>query len=762
MISTISIPISRCTTGVYLRWWYNGYHYFNFTNGYEITMQTESMGTQIVRMFSRISKVERPTKLKAEYSYQITLEGITAGNIPGFEGLLLAERVEQYESGIWREVEITSGEHVIKDESVPGYILNFEITRKELPNTPAVFQKSQHLFINDTECDLDEDEIIPINKQVNDIAEMQDRQSDFTAQFKIRKTRAMKALFELSGEAGANTSFPYIQQSCRYVSNGIEMITGGYMILDKGNDQYYFASIYSGNLNFFKEIELLKLTDLTLPSTDHDWNLTDINLSHTTDLDYVYPLCEPSDDGGMTPLKLVGNTVELYGGWIWPFVKIKTIWDEIFSNAQFTCNGDILTNDTFLKLWLPIVNLTPSNISTVQWLYSLIWNGRKDYTLPLSPLNQLGATLIVGTYLWRDTGFYTVPYTALYKFRVGINQAYIDGNPAPDVYIYKSGISVATLDLVGSWGPGGVFTGEYTATAGDLLRFVVSDFNNCTGYSLAITEIVISTSAYSSPMTPHINLPDLTQIEFIKLVCNIFGLIPDVTARDKKIKFWNYNDLYDNIPNARDWSAYLSEQDDETEYKFGDYAQRNYIKYKESKDVIIGNGDATIEIDDTTLPTEKDVVQFPVSTCDEVTIDFTAPTVNVSRIAFNNIDNTGIYKANNSIDSRIVYVKEATGKTFKVWDTVAMNVNSISISNPKIASSLGVSGSYIVTNYGGLSRLLTKTNLRRAKFNLPVYEVAGLKHYIPIYLSQYKAYFYVNKINNYIPGQLCIIDLIKL
>jgi hypothetical protein len=594
---------------------------------------------------------------------------------------------------------------------------------------------------------------------VNDIAEMQDRQSDFTAQFKIRKTRAMRALFELSGEPGANTSFPYIQQSCKYVSNGIEMITGGYMILDKGNDQYYFASIYSGNLNFFKEIELLKLTDLTLASTDHDWNLTDIELSQNSDLDYLYPLCEPSDDGGMTPLKLVGNTVELYGGWIWPFVKIKTIWDEIFSNAVFTCLGDILTNDTFLKLWMPIVNLTPSNISVVQWLYSLRYDGRKDFIVPSQFVG--GTSKTVGTAAWLATGVYYTPYAALYKFRVGINQAYFDGSPPLTITVYSGALLAATLTTQ-STTAAGVYIGEYQALANEDLTFRTTPFNNCTEYSLQITEIVISTSAYNTPMTPHVNMPDLTQIEFVKLICNMFGLIPDVTARDKKIEFWNYADLYDNIPIARDWSAYLSEQDDETEYKFGDYAQRNYIKYKESKDVIIGNGDATIEIDDETLPAEKDVVQFPVSTCDEVIIDFTAPTANVSRIAFNNIDNTGTYKANNSIDPRIVYVKEATGKTFKVWNTVTMDGLSVTITDPKIASSLDISGSYLVTNYAGLSRLLTKTNLRRAKFNLPVYEVAGLKHYIPVYLSQYKAYFYVNKINNYVPGQLCTIDLIKL
>lgn len=762
MISPITIDISRCTTGIYLKWFYNGYHYFNFTNGYEVTMQTESMGTQVTKMFSRISKIERPTKLKTDYSYNVTLEGITAGNIPGFEGLLLAEKVEQYESGVWREVEIIRGTNVIKDES--AYIFNFQVTRKELPNTPAVFQKSQHLYINDVECDLDEDEIIPINKQVNDIAEMQDRQSDFTAQFKIRKTRVMRALFEMSGESGANTSFPYIQQSCKYVSNGIEMITGGYMILDKGNDQYYFASIYSGNLNFFKEIELLKLSDLPLISANHDWDLTDIALSQNNDLDYVYPLLEPSDDGGMTPVRLVGNTVELFGGYIWPFVKLKKIWDEIFSTAQFTPDGDILTNPIFLKLFMPITSLELSNYISTQYYYSLYKTETKIYSDAKTVLP--GGSLIVGDALFA-TGVYAVRYTGTYKFKVSVMCSYLIS--APDVYFRVLGVDTQ-MTLNTALTTTFVFTttytyeADYSGTAGDLVSWVMSPAF-IQYYSISIVDMKVTAIGFGSAVTPKLHLPDMSQIDFIKLVCNLFGLIPDVTARDKKIKFWNYNDLYKNIPIARDWSAYLSEQDDETEYKFGDYAQRNNIKYKESDDVIKGNGDAIIQINDETLPAEKDVIQFPVSTCDEVTIGFTAPTVDVSRIAFNKIGKVGVYvgyKSDKEIDPRIVYIETATGKTFKIWDTDTMNVNSVTVVNPKIASSLEVSGSFLVTNYAGLSRLLTKTNLRRAKFNLPVYEVAGLKHYIPIYLSQYKAYFYVNKINNYVPGQLCTIDLIKL
>jgi hypothetical protein len=167
MISSITIPVVHCTLGVYLRWYFNGFHYFNFRNGFEISMSTESMGTQITNYFSIVSRVERSTKIKAEYSYHIILEGITLENIGGFAGLLMAERVDQYENNKWYEVEITRGDHLIKSENAPGYILDFEITRKELPNTAAVYnyQKSILLYIGDTLCDMDTDEVIPVNKQ---------------------------------------------------------------------------------------------------------------------------------------------------------------------------------------------------------------------------------------------------------------------------------------------------------------------------------------------------------------------------------------------------------------------------------------------------------------------------------------------------------------------------------------------------------------------------------------------------------------------
>jgi len=384
-----------------------------------------------------------------------------------------------------------------------------------------------------------------------------------------------------------------------------------------------------------------------------------------------------------------------------------------------------------------------------------------------------GGTLIKGNYIFQQFGWYVIPYTADYKIKITI--VCFDLVTAPTVYC-RQGFVDTELELKSTRLLSGVrrdrreynYEGEVPGTAANTFLFLITA---CTTFyhEISIVEISNAEIAYGSPVTPSINLPDMNQTDFIKMICNMFGLIPEVIPRDRKIKFWNYFELYFNIPIARDWSAYLSERDDEVEFKFGDYARNNWFHYEDSDDVLKDQGLGNMPIEDETLTDNKDVIELPVSTCDEVTILTNIFEVNVSRIGFNKWDESGsAYESNTDIDPRIVYVEKtkevaspAYEKTFGIRPTVAPG-GATDINSPKKASSLEVSFSYLITYYGSLSRMLTKTNLRRAKFNLPVYEVAGLKHYIPIYLSQYKAYFYVNKINNYVPGQLCTIDLIKL
>jgi hypothetical protein len=508
-------------------------------------------------------------------------------------------------------------------------------------------------------------------------------------------------------------------------------------------------------------IETKKITELSLPSLNHTWNAATMAASNAADLDYVYPLLEPSDDGGMTPLTDNGSRVNLYGGWIWPFVKIKAIWDAIFLESGFTCSGDILTNDKFKKLFMPIASLSINKALIANYLYSAFRRGYMPITS--NAIFGTGGTgrnnLIFGNAAFAE-GNYSAPFTASYRIQVEIT--YLTATPT--IYLYVNGSNTSEFTRKDGDATHGIYEIIYAATAGMVLS-VWGNANTYFSITISVVEVLDAKIDFNSPIVPSYDLSSMTQINFLKMICNLFCLVPDVISRDKKIRFWNYQELYDNIPSARDWSDYLSETEDETEFQFGNYAQRNILKYEDSKDVIPDNGKGTMQIDDETLEMEKEMLTLPVSTCDEVRI--LGGEVNVSRITFNKYDAKLVaYKTEESIDPRIVYVSQlGSDKTFGISTGLTAGVPSGTITDtvsPRKASSIEISFSSMMPGYAPLSRMLTKTNLRREKFNLPVYEVAGLKHYIPIYLRQFSAYFYVNKITNYVPGHLCTVEIVKL
>jgi len=763
MITPIRIPIMPGgSEGIYLRWWFNGWHYFNFVNSFEVTMKATVLDVMTTRVFSVISRIERPTKIETEYSYTVRLEGISQADIDGFANLLIAEKVEQYSSGKWYEVDLTRGEKTIREEATPAYVMEFEITRKELPETPAVFQRTTLFYVGDTLADLDSGEVVAINKQVNNIAELQDRQTDFTSQFKIRKTRAMRALFELSGEVGSTTLFPYEDQPCRLVQDGIEIISQGNMVLNKVDENYYYVSVYSGNKNIFTELSKKKITELALPSCVHTWDFNGQLASQSPyDLDYIYPLMEPSDDGGILPLTDTGSGATMPDDKIWPFLRVKAIWEEIFASQGYTVEGDILTDPTFLSLFMPIVDRSAGDVS--RYLYSLYNNTTKQYTGSANTLGFPGSVAVNGAsdFWWASYGFYNMRYTAKYKVRIFIE---FKNNTTLHGYIRSTSLGQVELtltqsELVTSTRRRSVFEGEFDGTAGEKFTFEISAAT-VYYYDLSVTSIEKPMIGYSSLIsTPALHLPPITQGDFVKAICNMFALVPEASPRDKVIRFWDYGRLYKNISQARDWSAYLSEKNDEVEFKFGDYAKLNRMKYKDTSDVILANGNGVMEISDETLQDEKDLLTIPLSYSDEVIV---LNTVNVSRIAMNKYDSkSDSYTQNDKIEPRIVHVSPVVGKMLTFKETGGLEI-TMDVTDPRKASSIEISFGSLGVRYASLANMLTKTNLRRAKFNLPAYEVAGLKHYIPIYLSQYKAYFYVNKVNNYVVGKLCTIDLIKL
>lgn len=104
------------------------------------------------------------------------------------------------------------------------------------------------------------------------------------------------------------------------------------------------------------------------------------------------------------------------------------------------------------------------------------------------------------------------------------------------------------------------------------------------------------------------NLPDITQVDFIKGACALLGLIPVVTS-DSTLKFVEYATILDPAA-AADWTHKVAGDIDKVSLTEGDLARRNLIAYAEDKEVS-GDYDATIVVEDETLAESHELFKLP-------------------------------------------------------------------------------------------------------------------------------------------------------
>ena len=120
--------------------------------------------------------------------------------------------------------------------------------------------------------------------------------------------------------------------------------------------------------------------------------------------------------------------------------------------------------------------------------------------------------------------------------------------------------------------------------------------------------------AYDNRFPLQGNLPDISQWDFIRSVCAIFGL--RLTVKDGALRFSDVQTWYDRSK-AADWSGRLVDGTGETSdvsYSISSWARSNYIRYKEDgkrQTVLPFNPDAALKVDDQTLKDSRDYYKLP-------------------------------------------------------------------------------------------------------------------------------------------------------
>lgn len=234
------------------------------------------------------------------------------------------------------------------------------------------------------------------------------------------------------------------------------------------------------------------------------------------------------------------------------------------------------------------------------------------------------------------------------------------------------------------------------------------------------------------------NLPDISVVDFIKQICWLFGLF--AIKSDTGVSFISVNKIIDNRDKAVDWSKKLVPTGwtaKETSYTFGDFAQKNYLRYEENENA--KSADGYMVVQNKTLDHEKDLVKLP----------YTA--------GGDNGDMRAVPYFKWSDDGTIVELEDCGDRIMQLvisFDSQGKEDARLDFSDLKFQNLVSRFG---LSSYKDLIKL---PFVIKDTFRLTEIDLKNIDYSIPVYIERYAAFFAIISIKS--QGDYSECELIKL
>lgn len=258
-------------------------------------------------------------------------------------------------------------------------------------------------------CDLYEESNIPLSLSVDDFKNVAEKKQSFSKPFKLpatkRNNKIFSSLFDVTKSVKDDIfSFnPYKKTKAILKEDGYT-IFDGYLrlidITDKENEISYNINLYGDTITLKDTLKDKKFKDIDFSELNHDYNKTNIKLSHydndglvltntlpTSSFAYNATLGTSKTDvikypfvkwNGDTYLDTGNVKLQKLEDAFRPFINCKYLLDRIITEAGFTYNSDFLESTDFTKLFMDFnwgEGITPA-------FYNDVIKISADYTVP--------------------------------------------------------------------------------------------------------------------------------------------------------------------------------------------------------------------------------------------------------------------------------------------------------------------------------------------------------------------------------------------
>lgn len=592
-----------------------------------------------------------------------------------------------------------------------------------------------------------------MNYQVNDIAELKDRQADYSQNIKLPKSPKNVRVLEALNVFEANTLLPYRTIQCRLYSNGFRLAgKGAILIIDRVGD-YIECHIRSGNVDFFETMNNRLMEDADLGSTI-------------------------VGSGAVLPSWIrragvaLGRQFDEYKAGKHYFYNLYAVVDRLVQLCGFTLETDLPIITTRSKDYVSLPSLSPIMDSLAVFDSSASFSRTGEVGIGYSQylarhfqhnLNSTG----LGTFTQvGNTEVGASPY--MLKFTSNIDgkikvRMFVSGGKYYDpenkykfqCAITKQGVDVEKIEKRVTDTDYGIDKEvEIEVAVGDEVymysRMIKSgEANaNCSVNlmgSFTITEIEANEVPAGGKLYFANNMGFETYLDLFKEFCRSYGLTVLVDNNNKVVKANTMDTLYQNKGIAKDWSNKLSKDNIEMGFVLDGYGQNNFLRFEKAKGVDENEEleeKGNFYIDNRTIEKWKDLFTLKWESGKDV------------RAAGLELAYIPIYEYDEVIVDKRKIVK---GKPHLV-ELTQINSDPWYVANHITAQSL-------LDNYYDklINRMLVKAKTMNVELVLNEQDIEELDYFTPIYLKQFGAYFYISKISNFISNKkLTKVEMIKL
>lgn len=589
------------------------------------------------------------------------------------------------------------------------------------------------LYINNILIELPNN-IIGQTKQVNDIGDLSDRQSNYSNNIKIPNTPSNIKAFELLGLAGSTTRIPYDEVDVKYVYDGIELISDGVGII-KNTNNFFNLVIYDGNRDIVKLLGKKQLNSIDFSAYNHNLNISNWIDSFGNTSGYIYGLGKFYNNARVSVFSLEFQNVSFY---------LHTLISEIFTQKGYTISGSLLSDPDYLSR---VISMDIGHSRDIINDKTQVYNNNISDSVNLSNASPFFDTNVIDSYVVTDTTVHELKFNGTFtdvfggyslRFRVnGVLNAFT---------INLNGVSVIdeTVDV--------------QVSVGDFIEIEVGSASENDGgtekieYSINLTTTINSNDKFIS-----INIEDLigdvTQIDLIKDIMQRFGAVYRKVRNKNEFEFVKMSSILSDFNNAEDWSNKFSEKTNES-YK-SNYGQQNFARYIYDEDSE-NFADGSFDISDVNLQTTKTILTslFKSSNLDS---------------GYNILNHWEV----KTEDSEDVVVPKTDGlrifNVSKVLDTIKYKFEEDVVLDTSFTGTVPVLDFQSVfyqaeldKNYKELNSLLDDYKIVTVNSNLNLIDIYELDLFKLKYFDQLGKFYYLNKVKNFKKNRKTVIELIEV